>query len=193
MIPTCMSDIKWNGYTLEQGATWITGGSEGNSVWDLAQKYNLSGFFTDWEDYTARDSNGNDVTEEFDLVYDRLLPARDFEYDLSVEKLENNKTDITKKVALRLGGWNANSSYDYAAQYYDYDYEYAEDIDILSLKYGLVYTYDDFNDSDYHVLDSRGYRYLVQATADEFLDGSNLMLSKIVSKVDTLPNRVRVI
>ncbi|CAH1801011.1 unnamed protein product [Owenia fusiformis] len=186
-----ISDIKWNGYTLEQGATWIHG-LDGNPMWDLAQKYNLSGFITDYEDYIARDANGNDVTEEFDLAYERLLPAQEFEYDLTIDKLENNSSDITKKVALRLGGWSAKSSYDYAAQYYDYDYDYAEDIDILSLRYNLLNTYEDFGDGDYHVLDSRGYRHLVQATADEFLNGTNLMLNKTVSKVDTLPNRVRV-
>ncbi|CAH1801014.1 unnamed protein product [Owenia fusiformis] len=56
-----ISDIKWNGYTLEQGAAWIHG-LDGNPMWDLAQKYNLSGFITDYEDYIARDANGNDVT-----------------------------------------------------------------------------------------------------------------------------------
>ncbi|CAH1801854.1 unnamed protein product [Owenia fusiformis] len=186
-----ISHIDWNGYTIEKGASWIQG-LDGNPIWDLVQKFDLSGMNSHHSDKTVRDANGNDVTEEVDLSYTRLEAAQEFEDELAIKKLQSNSNDISKMVALRLGGWTAKSNFDYAIEYLKYDFEYAENIDTLSLKYGVLFSYWDFEDGDFRVIDPRGYRHLVQATAADFLNETNTMLNETVSKVETLKNRVRI-
>ncbi|CAH1802895.1 unnamed protein product, partial [Owenia fusiformis] len=155
--------------TLELGAGWVHG-TTGNPIWDFIKKFNISGSITDYEDYTARDANGQDVTAQLDAAYERLETAQNIENLLETYKSKNNGSDINKRVALRLGGWDARTTFEHAAEYFDYDFEYGVPSEHTSLIHGALSRNDKFSPDDYRIVDPRGYRFIVQATADEFLN-----------------------
>ncbi|CAH1784891.1 unnamed protein product, partial [Owenia fusiformis] len=139
-------------------------------------------------------ANGRNVTADLNEAYARLEAAQEYEDALADDKNQNNGNDINKKVALRLGGWDAKSIYENAAEYFDYDFEFGVRSEFTSLKHGVLTRATVFQDEDYRIVDQRGFVHIVQATADEFLnpDGSQLRLNERVTQIDTPGNRVMV-
>ena len=204
--------FNFDGLTLEQGANWIVGIS-GNPAWDLAKKYGLNVIPQNWEDLTVYDQYGELVqspyhpiqdpagtasyeawlgantisedclqTEEVDLTLSRQsycdsvrmsLPVKD-EFDYSIADLQ--------KAA---NGFEATTPVKRVFEYFNADYEFADPPALTSGKGGFpLHSYRDFKDADHFVLDPRGFQWIIESLAAEYIDTTTKTDDEIVFDPD---------
>ena len=68
-----------------------------------------------------------DVTEDYDKMYeDSLGPAEIYAYNLARNKAATNATDVSFRAALRLGGWRPITPVHHAAEFFSFNFEFAD-------------------------------------------------------------------
>ena len=187
-----MRNMSWHGTTIELGANWIQGTSL-NPVYALAQKYGLKGSFED-RSFVIRNETGHNTTS-----LGRMQFLREVEKAIDEIVAERRKTkaeDISARVALDLAGWRPYVPEKLATEYFVYDFEWA-----TPPKYVSSRVWVDTNDSihsttgrQFFVTDQRGYAYVVERLASEFLapGDSRLQLGSRVETIAWGENGVRV-
>uniref|UniRef100_A0ABM0MAX6 Polyamine oxidase-like n=1 Tax=Saccoglossus kowalevskii TaxID=10224 RepID=A0ABM0MAX6_SACKO len=189
IIPLCEYVVK--AIVVEVGANWIQPNNENlNPVVSLAKKYKLKGKPSNWDSIIFRNAEGKNVTREALVVRHQLDKSLDYTHDLALELLENNKSDMSIRAALRLAKWNPRTPIDEVLEYLRVDFEYGGIAYVTSLKSTAVVV----NDKDLFVTDQRGYSVLIKKMSNEFMKQGDLRLryGKVVTAITWTNNSVTV-
>ena len=172
-----MLKTEFAGVTVEKGAGWIHGIEE-NPIWELAQKYNISGQKTTYNSYVAVDDNGNNVTSDVIKAHYDFELAKDVMNDILIDKYDTDGPDITLRTGLQLGGWQPDTPAEQILEYFAYDFDNAEKADITSfLNYLVIENRSStFEEEDYFITDSRGYEHIVQREMQSILQPDDTRL-----------------
>ncbi|XP_070577589.1 uncharacterized protein [Ptychodera flava] len=177
-----VKEVEFGGKVLELGANWVQPGDPRvNPVVALAKKYGLKGKVSDWESRMVRNASGNDISKEGTAREKDLDKAMDFSHKLAWELLRDNKSDISLRAALRLGGWNPKTPLDKILEYLHVDFEYGDIPYVTSLKSSAAVN----NGKAFFVTDQRGFSYILKAVVDEFIKEGDprLKFGKVVTHV----------
>ncbi|KAF2806432.1 amine oxidase [Mytilinidion resinicola] len=159
------------GYPIEIGANWVQGLGT-NPIWALAQKYNVTNVYSDWENIDYFDGRGYDFDGKLEEAFARyeehaLVNAT----KISDLRQERGQADLNFRAGLNLAGWVAQTPYEKTAEYFEFDWEYAEppvQSSFIQNINSFIYNFDGFgNDSNNFVFDKRGFRMIAQGQADE--------------------------
>ncbi|KAG6332322.1 hypothetical protein ID866_6769 [Astraeus odoratus] len=161
---------------VEMGPNWIQGTQDGNGtanpVWVLAQKWNLSTV------YTFFDYNGpNNYSETFNQAVDKF----DLATSIAGERLRNNQVDMDLRSAYNLMGASPQTPQEEACDYYQIDF---------NNNFTYVPESGGFADVNRMCIDQRGFAYIVQAEAAEFLKSNQLLLNQTVKYIQYSDNGV---
>ncbi|KAH9304248.1 hypothetical protein KI387_008652, partial [Taxus chinensis] len=186
------------GYTIEMGANWVEGvGSEDdvNPIWTLANKYNLSTFYSDYSNisYNIYSQEGDLLPQsEVAPVFDKASDQSDFSENISDTFRANGIEDISILTSQRIYKHVPTTPLEMAIDFYFYDFESAEPPRVTSLMHVEPYaTFVDFGEDNYFVADSRGYEHVVHELAKGFLNSTDgnitdtrLQFNKVVRKIE---------
>ncbi|KZT69427.1 amine oxidase [Daedalea quercina L-15889] len=181
-----------NEWVVERGPNWVqgtqTGDSPVNPIWTLVQKHGVKTQFNDWSNSVVTyDETGAvdylDIFNDSDDQYD----------DLTVNagaRVQRQLVDLTARAGYSLIGAKPKTPADMACEYYQFDWEYAqtpEESSLIASSWGNNFTYDPdvggFGDENEMSIDQRGFKYLIQAEAAEFLQPDQLMLNSTVMNI----------
>ncbi|KAI9140236.1 amine oxidase [Paraphysoderma sedebokerense] len=189
-----LQQAKCGPYTVEIGGNWVEG-TDGNPVWDLAKKYNLSGVLTDWNNKVIYGAGG--PIEDKDGVTRRISNIFGQLQSLAIERDRQNRQDISLRAALEMNGWYPKTPVDKVLEYYLNDYFMAEAPEMTSFSDATSsYTHKDFRNEDYFVTDRRGYQYIPQMLMREAMSlagaSAKLLLNTIVTHITYDQNGVMI-
>ncbi|XP_074650204.1 uncharacterized protein LOC141905276 [Tubulanus polymorphus] len=169
---------------IELGANWVHG-TDGNPLWDLTKKYNLSGIISNQENLMVRDATGNDVTREAFKISAKLMKAIDGAQVLAAFMTQNKMADIPESAALHYGGWPMRrTTLETALETAHLGYGNAATPEMTSVLHYQTMQ-DNFAHKDFFVTDQRGFGFILEKLADEFLTNRDrqLILNETISKV----------
>ncbi|XP_035687697.1 polyamine oxidase 1-like [Branchiostoma floridae] len=180
-----MKQVEFGGVKVEVGANWVHGRSNNNPIWELVQKYSISGKESNYDDFVVRNKTGNDVTDQAEAQTERLSTAQDYLENWRGQIRNDTLPDVSLEVALKLGGWKAKTPLERILEYFDYEFEYADPAEVTSLN-NTGRVAEDFSDEDYFVTDQRGFGHIVDRLSNEFLSPNDprLQLNKVVETVN---------
>ncbi|KAF8527029.1 amine oxidase [Hysterangium stoloniferum] len=172
-----MQDVALdNGVTVELGANWVQGLGEGatqNPIFTLALKHNLTTVFSDFDSLATFDNHGpvNMVKElnAFSDAFSAYLAA-------AGGRVLEQQGDLTARTGLSVSGYKPRTSLDDAAEYFTFDFEYAqapEDSSFIASAENNNFTFNGFSPENNLVVDQRGFKTIAQAEALTFLNQSD--------------------
>ena len=188
--------IDLGGYTVELGAVFVNG-AETNPLFPFLQKYNLSWIRPDPDDYIVRNTDGSDVTDLADRIFEkRFKPATD-KVEAYAEKAQaEGRPGSSLRSALTKAGWIPKTFLDDVIEYNEFDYSYAFDPGEIS---GIHDFLDDPAETVNYTLevikaDSKGYEHMVREMLNETIGGQvdKLILNKIVTEIERKADKVEV-
>lgn len=178
-------------YVIEKGANWIhgtqTGSGPANPVWELAKNHSLKTVETHlFSNITFFDYNGpNNYSDKFEASLDAFDKAR----ALAGQRWQQNQTDLDLRSAYNYLGVSPKTPQEQACEYYQIDYEYAQDASqtsSLASAWNYNYTFDPdvgYSDVDLLSVDPRGFACIVQAEAATFLNTSQVLFNQTVENI----------
>ena len=181
------------GVKIELGANWIQGvdpsGSgryKVNPLWALKQQCGLQGVFSDYNSLVVYNSAGINVTGE--LPWSEINTALDNVSNLSKQRQEEGKDDISIREALVMSNWKPTTPEDNFVDWYKSDWCDAippENVSLFASEAGEMAN-EEFGEGLFFVTDQRGFAFIARCLADEFLqEGDNrLHLNANVSAVE---------
>ncbi|CAF1478728.1 unnamed protein product [Rotaria magnacalcarata] len=178
-----MKQAQFGGYMIELGANWIQGtrnketGKE-NPLWTLAKKYKLKSTLSDFESVLTYDQNGltdySDVLEQAFDKYDQVMEDAEL-------REERKLKDLSFAQGLSLRGWTPRTSYEKLADWFAFDFEFADTPSASSMIGAAIG--DDMSDDNRFVTDQRGFALLVREEANKFATRNNILYKSTVTKV----------
>ncbi|CAF1235609.1 unnamed protein product [Rotaria sordida] len=183
-----MKHTKFAGYTIELGANWIQGttnteADKENPILVLAKKYNLLNVASNYDDLSTYDENGytdyRDVQKRYDDIFTKVLED-------AGTRLKRNLADLSFDQGQLLNAWKAQTPHEKVAEYFTFDYEYADTPAASSMIEAAVNyneTYIQWNEENLLCIDQRGFNVLVRNEAKTFSTNKNIMYNSIVKKV----------
>ena len=186
------------GFTVEMGHTFTMGLGK-NPVWAIMQQYNVTHKIVDYDDWIVRNTDGSNVTEQANIIYDEYYNAVDV-MDANDENARQNKLpDYSVRAALRKAGWKPGSFLADVIEYFEIDWMYGVNPDESSGKYTFLETpeeHEEFlNSSDEAVpTDQRGFATVLRQVLDEIIenDSGKLKLNKIINEIEQTNEKVMV-
>lgn len=163
-----VKSINFEGFVVEEGATFIQG-LINNPLWNEAQHDLLEGYIQDFDNYIVLDSNGKDITIDFDIAYQNSEKAMEY-----VASLHNGKFDMSIRSALTSAQMYPKSIAQDMNEIYEYDWDYGIEPTIPSVKHGKPDKISAADEREFYVTDQRGYEIVPQ-----------LMLNRTMQKVKT--------
>ncbi|KAK0432129.1 amine oxidase [Armillaria borealis] len=196
-----MKSQTFAGYTIELGANWVQGTQTGtgpaNPIFELALKHNVT---TQYNDFYGSMTT-YDVTGEVDYL-DVFNDAVDAYSALTVTggaRVTGSLVDLTSKTGYALNGVKPRDPYEMAAEYYQFDWEYAQKPDQTSWiasSWSNNFTFDadegGFSEDNLLAIDQRGFKALIQLEAQEFLQPEQLSLNSTVKTISYSRDGVQV-
>ena len=170
-----MMKADFAGVTIEKGAGWIHD-IETNPLYELAQKYGLSGQITTYSDYAAFDSSGVDVTTRVVDAHNRLKKTKTVMNSILMDKLQKNGSDISIRTGLQIAGWYPDTAADQILEYYAYDFDNADKPDITSFLNYFGASNISAPKKDLFITDKRGFEYIVNKEIEEVLQPDDTRL-----------------
>ncbi|KAF8527027.1 amine oxidase [Hysterangium stoloniferum] len=177
-----------NGAKVELGPNWVQGLGEGatqNPIYTLALKDNLTSVFSNFSDLATFDNHGP-------VNMDKELNALDDAFSAYLaaagERILNQQGDLTARAGLSVSGYKPRTSLDDAAEYFTFDFEFAEppeDSSFIASAENNNFTYNGFSDENNLVVDQRGFKTIAQTEAFKFLNktDSRLLLGHTVTNI----------
>ena len=168
-----------------------------NPIWTIMQQYNVTYKNTDYDDWIVRNTDGSNVTEQANALYDEFISAADI-MDANGDKArEDNLPDYSARAALMKGGWSPDSFLDDVIEYFEIDWMYGYTPGESSGKYVFL---DEpleltVNSTDEVVpTDQRGFATILRLMFDEIIgdDTGKLKLNKVVSEIERTNDKVTV-
>ncbi|KAF8269637.1 amine oxidase [Lactarius quietus] len=191
-----------NQLTIELGANWVHGTQEGdgpaNPIYKLAIKHNLDLVETDSStSITTYDTNGavdymDVVNDAFD-AYSKLTVA-------AGARIPGNFVDLSARAGYALiGQKQPQTPHEMASEYFAFDFsdgQPPEQSSFLASAWAENFTYEvdqgGFSDEDLLSIDQRGFKYLIQAEAAEFLTPLQVRLQSTVATIEYSDSAVSV-
>ncbi|KAL4071562.1 hypothetical protein V8B97DRAFT_405456 [Scleroderma yunnanense] len=186
---------------VEMGPNWIQGTQDGNGtanpIWSLAQKHNLSTVYNDmYGSVSFFDYNGpNNYSDTFNAAVDTFAEAT----AIAGQRLWNNQVDMDLRSAYSFMGKSAKNPQEEACDYYQIDFEFAQSpsqTSWLASAWNNNFTYvpesGGFSDVNQMCIDPRGFVYIVQAEAAEFLQSNQILFNQTVNQIHYSANGVTV-
>ncbi|KAI0059137.1 amine oxidase [Artomyces pyxidatus] len=188
-------------YVLELGADWIHGTQSGNGpsnpIYELARKHNLS---THPNSYRGSMTT-YDYTGPVDYL-DTFYSAVDAFAQLTVaggKRVLRGFIDGTSRSGYSLIGAKPRTHHEVAAEYYQFDWEYAqtpEQSSWLASSWANNFTFNvdqgGFSAENLLSTDQRGFASILQAEAAEFLTEEQVLLNTTVKTIKRSSNGVSV-
>ncbi|KAK0497798.1 amine oxidase [Armillaria luteobubalina] len=196
-----MKSHTFAGYTIELGANWVQGTQTGtgpaNPIFELALKHNVTLQYNDF--YGSMTTF--DTTGEVDYldVFDDAVDAYSALTVTGGARVAGSLVDLTSKTGYALNGAKPRDAYEMAAEYYQFDWEYAQKPDQTSWiasSWANNFTFDPdeggFSEDNLLAIDQRGFKALIQLEAQEFLQPEQLLLNSTVKTVSYSGHGVKV-
>ncbi|XP_002981437.2 polyamine oxidase [Selaginella moellendorffii] len=200
-----MREEAFAGGIVEIGANWVEGvhGSKVNPIWTLANKYNLTSFYTDFSNQSSNIYTKIGYIDPSTITKETTMAEAEKEYvtNLAISKTKNGEQDISILTGQRLFGSVPQTPIEMCLEYQNYDFEFAEPPRVTSLENTHPNpTFRDFGDDEYFVADPRGYSHIVHQLAGDFLQTRNgkitdprLLLNKVVRKIEYSKDGVKLL
>ena len=158
-------------------------------MWKITLSVLFTGDEAMYDDYVFRNNTGHDITDEADELYERFDPIVEAVEELSSVWHRNGLDDLDLRSTLRFLGWRPQTPLEHAVEYYEYDFETAQPLDLTSVKYyqssnpGNVERGD-----DYFVNDPRGFEAVIKEVEREVRQypNSEILKNQWVNKVSVL-------
>ena len=189
-----MRAVDFAGVKVEKGANWIQGLNrshpESHPLWPLVQTCGLDGIFStfDGKHVHVYDNAGANITNSSLLRWDDWDKAYDNAEIISITRKILGQRDISAREGLTEGGWVPTTPEDNFIEWWLWDANVAEPPDTSSLLFIPDPSYIDpgFGDAIYFVTDQRGYAWLMECVAEEFLkpEDQRLHLNATVNVVE---------
>ncbi|KAH9003706.1 amine oxidase [Lactarius hatsudake] len=188
--------------TVELGANWIQGTQGGNGpanpIFELALKHNLNAVESDTDtSMSTYDVNG--AADYLDVFKNALDAFTQFTI-AAAARLPGNLVDLTARAGYSLIGQKPKTPHEIVSEYYTFDWEFAqtpEQSSFIASAWGMNWTYNvdqgGFSEDNLLSVDQRGFKYLIQAEAAEFLHPSQILLQATVATVEYSDSGVSVI
>ena len=173
---------------MELGAVFLNG-AETNPLFPLLQKYNLSWVRPDPDDYLIRDTDGSDVTNKADRIFEtRFKPAMNKVEAYAEKAHAEGRPGYSLRSALTKAGWVPQTFLDDLIEYNEFDYSHAFDPgEISGIHDFLDYPAEKVNYSlEVIKADNKGNEHMVQEMLDETLarQSEKLILNKVVTEIE---------
>ncbi|KAJ7617861.1 amine oxidase [Roridomyces roridus] len=205
-----------NTATIELGANWVQGAGGGNPILALAAEHGLrtvpSDFYGSverqlspritWHDtqrYPLARNSTYDENGEGDYlgVLEQAIVAYTNLSDVGVLRASKGHADMNSRAGYSLMGMKPETPLDMAAEYFMVDWQYAQTPEQTSwIASSMVhrYTYDvahgGFSGRNLLSVDQRGFKHLIQAESEKFLQPEQVLLNATVRRIAYSPERV---
>ncbi|XP_048240297.1 polyamine oxidase 7-like [Haliotis rufescens] len=144
-----VKSVKFGGKPVEEGANRVIG-KEGTRLWDVVQKYKVSGKKTDYDSVLIRNFRGLTGTEG-ENAWTKLEAAQMTVSEI-YKRIEDKKTeDMSARTSLDIGRW---SPVEKVVEIFDYDFEYGGSPGVTSC-YSFGIPEESANDL-YYIMDKSG-------------------------------------
>ncbi|KAF9219363.1 amine oxidase [Gyrodon lividus] len=208
MIPKAFG-IPGRQVVVEMGPNWIQGTQQGNGpanpIWELALKHNLSTVYNDlYGSITTYDYNGyNNYTDTFNRAVDTFAQAT----VVAGQRLHDGEVDMSLHSAYGIMGVSPKTPQENACDYYQIDWECKCSTSFLRIlspsqtswlasAWNNNFTYapeaGGYSDENYMSVDPRGFVYIAQAEAAEFLQSKQMVYNQTVNVIDYSEDSVTV-
>ncbi|KAK7041761.1 hypothetical protein VNI00_009050 [Paramarasmius palmivorus] len=187
-----MMSHKLGNFTVELGANWIQGtqtdGGPANPIFELAEKHGvktqLNDLYGSISFYNSKGpANFSEDSSEADNYFEAMV-AR------AGERVDKSLVDLSARSGYSLSKARPLTPEQQAAEYFDWDFEYAQTPEESSWVAGALnnnYTYvveqGGFSEDNLLSIDQRGFKYLIQAEAQSFLKAGQVQLNSVVSNI----------
>ncbi|XP_052794276.1 uncharacterized protein LOC128227614 [Mya arenaria] len=183
-------------HTVELGAMWIYGKGS-NPLYDLAMKYNISLVGSAVDDWTVRDENGYDVTDNANVALANITNVlKQFNAHGTHSKVTRSP-DFNVQSGLRHFEWRPKSPVDDVVETFVLDFEVGAGPDVLSgSNLNMNETYEDFGNFEMlAVKDPQGFASIVRKLHDDILDQDDFRVEydKTVVSIDQSGSDVTVL
>jgi len=202
-----------NQHVVELGANWIQGTQEGNGpanpILTLARKHSVSVVENDYYAsismsvfvtlFVARLNNrvarwtatyDNTGAVDYKDVFDNAINAFSDLVIAAGARVQSNLVDLTARAGYSLVDQKPKTPHEKVSEYFIFDWEYSQTPEPSSLaasSWGNNFTYDvsqgGFADDNLLSIDQRGFKYLIQAEAAEFLKPSQILLNTTITTI----------
>ncbi|KAG6370738.1 hypothetical protein JVT61DRAFT_11125 [Boletus reticuloceps] len=175
---------------IELGPNWVQGTQQGNGpvnpIWELALKHNLTTAYNDlYGSITTYDDSGyNDYLDVFNDAVNNFAQAT----VVAGPQLLNGDVDLSLRSAYGLMGISPKTPQEVASNYYQVDFANAQSPSQTSWiasawnnNFTYVPEYGGFSDVNQMSIDKRGYKYIVEAEAAEFLQPQQVIYNQTVN------------
>ncbi|TCD63141.1 hypothetical protein EIP91_005900 [Steccherinum ochraceum] len=183
-----------NQRVLELGPNWVQGtetdGGPENPIWGLVKKHGLKTKTqdNDWTgSITTYDSTG--PVDYLDIFNDSIDQFTNLTIAAGA-RVDKRLVDLSSRTGYSMVGAKPKTPQEAACEYYQLDWESAGTPEVSSMittSWAANFTYDPdfggFGDDNAMSIDQRGFRTIVQAEADTFLQPSQLLLNSTVTHV----------
>ncbi|XP_067676378.1 uncharacterized protein [Haliotis asinina] len=179
-----IKSVAFGGKTVEAGANWVIG-REGSPLWDVIQRYNISGKRSNLDNVLIRNFYGDNVTDtEGEFGWKKLEIAQMTVSEI-IENIEDKKTeDMSLRTCLEIGKWLPKTPVENVVEIFDYDFEYGGSPEVTSC-YSVGLNEDAGNDL-YYVADKRGYEFILKTYVEDALTphDDRLHLNEVVTSIN---------
>ncbi|KAG6374012.1 amine oxidase [Boletus reticuloceps] len=192
MIPEPFG-VRGRQVVVEVGPSWIQGTQQGNGtanpIWELALKHNLSTVSNDiYGSVTTYDDSGyNDYTD----VVNQALNNFDRATVLAGRRLKEGEVDLSLRSAYGLMGIGPKTPQEDASNYFQIDFEFAQSPSQTSWlasawrnNFTYIPEYGGFSNVHQMSIDQRGFVYIAQAEAAEFLQPRQMIYNQTVNLIE---------
>lgn len=207
---------EFGGYIVEDGSNWIQGvgnskKGHANPIWELAERYGLAkikkkkhpfknvgkgSIQQNYESYVVYDVNG-DLVADKDIRWDDMesafecLNQRGLDLNLAFwdDGTIEDPMDVTQRMLLKECGWTPDSPLDDLIEWWDMDWEWGHSPASGTGYSNPVFGYKDYDEEDEFIIDQRGFQYLAESLAEEFLeeDDERLLMQTAVTNINWQP------
>lgn len=173
---------------MELGAIFLNG-AKTNPMFPLLKKYNLSYVTPDPDDWIARDTNGADVTDQAETIYERKFRRSLRKVESDAEKAQaEGKPDYDLRSALLKAGWKPKSFLHDVLEYFELGYSYAVGPEQISVLHNFIDDPLETVNNNLEVIkaDEKGYVHIIRNLLDEATEGNadKLKLNQVVTEVE---------
>ncbi|KAF9238348.1 hypothetical protein BU15DRAFT_47713 [Melanogaster broomeanus] len=196
MIPKAFG-VTGRQVVVEMGPNWIQGTQDGNGtanpIWELALKHNLTTVNNDlYGSITTYDYNGyNNYTDTFNESIDKFAQAT----MVAGQRLHDNEVDMSLQSAYGMLGISPKTPQEVACDYYQIDWSPSQ-TSWLASAWNNNFTYvpeaGGYSDVNMMSIDPRGFVYIAQAEAAEFLQPQQVIFNQTVNAIEYSDDSVTV-
>ena len=187
-----MKSHKFGQYIVENGANWIQGlhsehnPSINNPIWDFRNEYGIRGNVTDWDDYSMRTSNGDEVDyytvdkwwEKFENTTSSCFKEGLRLHENSKKEKEKTIEDISVEECFNRHGYGPNYPSNCerligeTLKFYELESDDTIPSSNKSLMFGAI-EYNNglkYNEDFYFITEPRGYSIFLKEISKPFMD-----------------------